>query len=163
MRFTTSLTLGLIARTQSLLKRRNWIAEAYARGVQMGGDLPALVVWALKDPNSGNLDRLQMIKVWEEDGQQLEKVFDMAWAGARKPDPATGLSGTRRRPHELENERRSGELTARSIAGEDLTVLHACEHEAGLPRTHSKRSHYCVGARFGGILQRRESPLEPKD
>jgi hypothetical protein len=82
----------------ALLRRRDWVAAAYAKGVAMGGDLPArphsavpsFAIWALKDPNGANLDRAQVIKVWEEDGQQREKIFDVVWAGHRKPDRDTG-------------------------------------------------------------------------
>ena len=82
-----------------LLHHKDWVAAAYAHGVPMGSDLPAkpasakaprFAVWAVKDPNSGNLDRLQVIKVWEAGGQQHENVFDVAWAGQRKSDPKTG-------------------------------------------------------------------------
>ena len=47
------------------LKDREWVKAAYAHGVPMGGDLkprpagdraPSFVVWAVKDPTSGNLD-----------------------------------------------------------------------------------------------------------
>jgi len=83
-----------------LLEGKDWIARAYARGVPMGGDLPtkpatarapSFAIWAVKDPNGANLDRMQVIKVWEEaDGRQREQVFDAAWAGNRSPDPKTG-------------------------------------------------------------------------
>src|SRR5690606_15653429 len=66
-------------------------------GVPMGGDLsqaqgkaPSFVVWAMKDPVDGNLDRIQIIKGWTKDGQIFEKIFDVAWSGERKPDPVTG-------------------------------------------------------------------------
>jgi hypothetical protein len=48
------------------------------------------VVWAVKDPTSGNLDRIQIIKGWSQNGQSFEKIFDVAWAGDRKPDPWSG-------------------------------------------------------------------------
>ena len=82
-----------------LPRQKGWITAAYARGVPMGGDLPAkptsvktasFAIWALKDPNGGNLDRVQVIKVWEDAGQHHEKVFDVAWAGSRAPNPMTG-------------------------------------------------------------------------
>jgi hypothetical protein len=80
-----------------VLKQKDWVKTAYAKGVPMGGDLPAsktkapsFVVWAVKDPDSGNLDRAQIVKGWAKHGQTFEKVYDVAWAGKRKPDPATG-------------------------------------------------------------------------
>ncbi|NJD32384.1 MAG: DUF3604 domain-containing protein [Gammaproteobacteria bacterium] len=75
-----------------------FVKAGYARGVPMGGDLPAagkgkaptFMVWAVKDPLSGNLDRVQVIKGWvDAKGAQHEKVHDVAWSGNRKPD-ATG-------------------------------------------------------------------------
>ena len=55
----------------------------------MGGDLytapdgkaPSFLVAALKDPYSGNLDRIQVIKGWlDADGQTHEKVYDVVWS-----------------------------------------------------------------------------------
>jgi len=68
----------------------------YAKGVSMGGDLatapdgkaPSFLVAALKDPFSGNLDRIQIIKGWlDAAGKTHEKVYDVAWGDAdnRKP------------------------------------------------------------------------------
>jgi hypothetical protein len=45
----------------------------------------------VKDPTSGNLDRIQVVKGWTKSGQSFEKVFDVAWAGDRKPDRWTGV------------------------------------------------------------------------
>ncbi|MDJ0785421.1 MAG: DUF3604 domain-containing protein [Myxococcota bacterium] len=68
----------------------------YAKGVPMGGDLPAapagkapsFLVAALKDPLSGNLDRLQIVKGWlDRRGKLHEKVVDVAWSGDREPGP----------------------------------------------------------------------------
>jgi hypothetical protein len=82
------------------IRGEDWVRAAYAHGAPMGGDLPptpadattpTFVIWASKDPNGANLDRVQVIKVWEEDGQQKERVFDVAWAGHRKPDPIAGI------------------------------------------------------------------------
>ena len=44
----------------------------------------------MKDPDDGNLDRIQIIKGWTKQGQIFEKVFDVAWSGDRKADPQTG-------------------------------------------------------------------------
>jgi len=66
----------------------------YAKGVPMGGDLrkapagksPSFLVAAIKDPMSGNLDRIQIVKGWmEPDGSLKEKVYDVVWSGDRKP------------------------------------------------------------------------------
>jgi hypothetical protein len=83
--------------TPETLKQKDWVKTAYAKGVPMGGDLPApkakapsFVMWAVKDPDDGNLDRIQVIKGWTKSGQTFEKIYDVAWSGNRKPDPATG-------------------------------------------------------------------------
>ena len=68
-------------------------AEAgYAKGVPMGADLPpaakgakapTFLVGALKDPLSGNLDRIQIIKGWlDDDGTTHEKIYDVVWGDA---------------------------------------------------------------------------------
>lgn len=68
----------------------------YAKGVPMGGDLnaapdgkaPTFLVAAAKDPYSGNLDRIQIVKGWlNEAGETEEKVYDVVWSGDRKPGP----------------------------------------------------------------------------
>lgn len=77
----------------------NWVQEAYAHGVAMGGDLPQrpggagaprFLLWALKDPNGANLDRAQIVKVWLEGENRREQVFDVALGGAHRRDGATG-------------------------------------------------------------------------
>ena len=40
----------------------------------------------MKDPYSGNLDRIQIVKGWmDSKGKTHEKVYDVAWSGDRKP------------------------------------------------------------------------------
>jgi len=80
-----------------LLNAKDWVHQSYANGVPMGADLPPMkgaaptfVVWAVKDPTSGNLDRIQIIKGWTKNGQSLEKIFDVAWSGDRKADKWSG-------------------------------------------------------------------------
>ena len=80
-----------------VLKEKDWVKTGYDNGVPMGGDLPkkagkepTFIVWALKDPDDGNLDRIQIIKGWTKSGQIFEKIYDVAWSGNRKPDPVTG-------------------------------------------------------------------------
>jgi hypothetical protein len=66
----------------------------YTKGVPMGGDLasgpagksPSFLVAALRDPYSGNLDRIQIVKVWlDKRGKRQEKVYDVVWSGDRQP------------------------------------------------------------------------------
>jgi hypothetical protein len=82
-----------------LIKQADWLKTAYSGGVPMGADLPAnsagakgptFIVQGAKDPNMANLDRIQIIKVTTRDGKSHEKVYDVVWAGDRKPDPKTG-------------------------------------------------------------------------
>ena len=48
---------------------------------------PSFLVAALRDPYSGNLDRIQMVKVWvDAAGKSHEKVFNVVWSGDRAPD-----------------------------------------------------------------------------
>jgi hypothetical protein len=65
----------------------------YDKGVPMGGDLreapagkkPTFLVDAMKDPLSGNLDRIQIVKGWLDGaGKAHEKVYDVVWSGDRK-------------------------------------------------------------------------------
>jgi hypothetical protein len=81
----------------TLLRRTDWVAQAYADGVPMGGDLPpapdprrapTLILQAMKDPSGANLDRIQVIKVWRDGEGYKERVFDVALSGARRDDGA---------------------------------------------------------------------------
>jgi len=72
--------------------------EGYMKGVPMGSDLPkssdgkapTFLVAALKDPLSGNLDRIQIIKGWtDSSGERREKIYNVAWSG----DRAVGSDG----------------------------------------------------------------------
>lgn len=84
-----------------LMAQENWVETAYANGLPMGAVVPApdntasgrplkFLVHAMKDPDGANLDRIQIIKLWIEDGQSHEKVFDIVWSDHRRPDPETG-------------------------------------------------------------------------
>ena len=80
-----------------VLNQKDWVKTGYTNGVPMGGDLPkragkepTFIVWAVKDPDDGNLDRIQIIKGWTKSGQIFEKIYDVAWSGDRKPDAVTG-------------------------------------------------------------------------
>jgi hypothetical protein len=76
--------------------RHDMVAQSYARGVPMGGDLlqrgaraPQFLAWALRDPHAGWLQRVQIVKGWVEDGKAQERVFDVACSDGLKPDATT--------------------------------------------------------------------------
>ncbi len=87
------------------LNAPDYVRTAYARGVPMGGELsapdtpgaPWFLLYALKDPDGVNLERLQVVKGWlGADGQMHETVFDVALAGS--DDGAAQLSAQWRDP-----------------------------------------------------------------
>jgi hypothetical protein len=81
-----------------MCNRPDFAAQGYARGVPMGSDLPpnvstserpnvrtppSFAVWALKDPGSSEepgtpLQRIQIVKLWIDEGESREKVYDVA-------------------------------------------------------------------------------------
>ena len=94
-------------------------ALGYAGGVPMGGDLPAqselrntdknaesasvvgdlspsdndtapgFIIWAMKDPQGVNLQRVQVIKGWLEQDGSKERVYDVACSDGLTPGPHT--------------------------------------------------------------------------
>ena len=79
------------------LDDENWLVAAYENGVTMGSDLsvgprklnstPSFLIHTIKDAEGANLDRVQIVKGYlGADGNTLEKIFDVAWAGNRKID-----------------------------------------------------------------------------
>ena len=71
------------------------VAIGYAKGVPMGGDLvrtqggkaPNFLIQASKDPLSGNLDRVQVIKGWlDTKGETHERIYDVAVSDGRTID-----------------------------------------------------------------------------
>jgi hypothetical protein len=64
------------------------VKDGYDKGVPMGGNYagkkaPQFLVWAAKDPIGPNLDRIQIIKGWYEDGAMKDKVYDVVASGKR--------------------------------------------------------------------------------
>ena len=61
----------------------------------MGGDLssapvgkaPVFMVYAMRDPDGPNLDRIQIVKGWlGKDGKAQERIYDVAVSGGRRID-----------------------------------------------------------------------------
>ena len=70
---------------------RELVEQGYRNGVPMGGTIekaakaPTFTVWAAKDPNGANLDRIQIIKgMVDANGEPDDKVIDVVWSGDRK-------------------------------------------------------------------------------
>lgn len=79
-----------------LLEARDLVARAYKGGVSMGSELevgadasPKFLVLAVRDPSSAPLQRLQIIKGWEANGETFEIVHDVACSDGLTVDPAT--------------------------------------------------------------------------
>lgn len=69
------------------------VSNGYAKGVPMGGDInasgdgkaPTFLLSAMMDPESANLDRIQVVKGWiDSEGTTNEKVYNVVWGGDRK-------------------------------------------------------------------------------
>jgi len=74
---------------------KKWVKKGYDTGVPMGADMPIntdsktvqLMIWAMKGPNSGNLDRIQVVKGWvDSNGESKEIIYNVAWSGDRTID-----------------------------------------------------------------------------
>jgi hypothetical protein len=81
-------------------KARDIAQVGYAKGIPMGGDLtrapagraPSFLIQAVKDPVSGNLDRVQVVKGWlDAAGKTHERIYNVAWAGPRRLDASGRL------------------------------------------------------------------------
>ncbi|NDI05770.1 MAG: DUF3604 domain-containing protein [Rhodobacteraceae bacterium] len=78
------------------LTSHDLISTAYQRGVAMGGTLrvdadrrPTFLTWALADPNTAQLQRVQIIKGWLQNGEHREQVYDVACSDGLSVDTNT--------------------------------------------------------------------------
>ncbi|HIE02861.1 MAG TPA: DUF3604 domain-containing protein [Thiotrichaceae bacterium] len=78
------------------------IFQEIYKGIPMGGDIsietdklldtlqedvaPDFFVWAVKDPLSANLQRIQIVKGWEDTDGTHEKVYDVVCSDGLEPD-----------------------------------------------------------------------------
>jgi hypothetical protein len=72
----------------------------YTFGLPMGshltkapeGKAPTFLMYAVKDPEGANLDRIQLVKGWvDAEGKTHEKVYDVVWSGGRERGPDGNL------------------------------------------------------------------------
>jgi len=72
------------------------VTFGYTLGYPMGSELtkapegkaPGFLMYAVKDPDGANLDRIQIVKGWvDAEGKTHEKVFDVARSDKREPGP----------------------------------------------------------------------------
>jgi len=79
----------------TILSSTNMLEEAYKNGVPMGGtkssgtNSPDFIAWAIKDPDGYPLQRIQIIKVWSDETDNLEQIYDISCAGDLQPSPDT--------------------------------------------------------------------------
>jgi len=85
--------------TKQDLTARNMPQVGYKKGVPMGGDIkgkagqnPNFMIYAWKDPQDANLDRVQVVKGWlDAKGNTHEKVYNVVWSDMNKrPMSANG-------------------------------------------------------------------------
>jgi hypothetical protein len=81
---------------EGLLEAPDAVSRAYAGGVSMGSDLaaeaeaaPRYAAWAVGDPLSAPLQRLQIVKGWAAGDETFERVYDVACSEGAVPDPAS--------------------------------------------------------------------------
>lgn len=81
--------------SDDLIGDANLVSKAYASGEPMGGELqgageaPTFLAWAMRDPRGAPLDRLQIVKVWTDNGVYNEAVYDAACSDGGEVNPAT--------------------------------------------------------------------------
>ena len=90
------ITLRLFAGwdfTGKELDDADFAAQGYRAGVPMGGKLNgsceqtgqvSILVKASRDPLGANLDRIQIVKGWMDQGEHRERVYDVALSDGRK-------------------------------------------------------------------------------
>ena len=77
-------------------RKANMVTIGYTFGHPMGSDLakrpedkaPSFLMYAVKDPEGANLDRIQLVKAWVDvEGKTHETVYDVVWSGGRERGP----------------------------------------------------------------------------
>jgi hypothetical protein len=79
---------------------KDLVERGYAYAAPMGSTLkgpstgaPSFTVWAVKEVDGANLDRIQIIKGWvDAKGEPQDQVYDVVWSEGRTRDAAGKLS-----------------------------------------------------------------------
>jgi hypothetical protein len=152
---------------KGILKDQDWVKQAYAQGVPMGGDLPAkpaaaaapsFLVWSIKDPDGANLDRVQIVKVWLQDGKHVEKLFDVALSNGRKVNPKTGKAPAIGNTVDLQTATYSNTIGATQLS----TLWRDPEFDPKVPAVYYLRVLEIPTPRWSTLLTvKRGTPLPP--
>jgi len=96
IRFFASYDLNDAQLNDQSLVKNAYQSVASQSGATMGGNLqavddrqPTFLTWAVADPNTAQLQRVQIIKGWLESGEHQEQVFDVACSDGLSVDPKT--------------------------------------------------------------------------
>ena len=99
------------------------VEQGYEMGVPMGSDLgsisvsPTFTVYAMKDADGANLDRVQLIKGWvDSNGTTHEEIVSVAWSGDRQPD-SKGLLPSVGNTVDLKTAKYSNSIGAATLMG----------------------------------------------
>ncbi len=124
---------------RDMTRNQQWVAQAYARGVPMGGDLPAKPSRAkapfhragVQGCDGRELDRVQIIKVWLEGGRlpgaDLRRRGVARQACGLDDD---GVAGTQFDPS------KPAVVLRAYVAGSDAAMEHAARPEKRTARSH---------------------------
>jgi len=81
---------------ENLLSRSDIVSAAYQTGVAMGtnliaetGKVPKFLIWATQDASGAPLQRAQIIKGYEKDGETFEQVYDVVCSDGLEVNPDT--------------------------------------------------------------------------
>ena len=81
--FERRRALALPGRDRATRRACRWAATCAK--APAGAKAPTFLVAAMKDPRSGNLDRIQIVKGWlDKNGKGQEKVYDVVWGDAHR-------------------------------------------------------------------------------
>ena len=81
---------------EDLMSHSDWVQRAGKLGAPMGAEIDkqnrplSIAIHAMKAPESANLDRIQVIKLWSDGFMEHEKIYDVALSGGRQINAATG-------------------------------------------------------------------------